>query len=46
VGIRIQGQENEEISMEKCTFNYLKKVLPLRRYKIALNTFWKKKIDE
>jgi hypothetical protein len=25
--IRIQGQENKEISVEKCTFSYIKKII-------------------
>jgi hypothetical protein len=33
VGIRIQGQENEEISVEKCTFLLFKKKLPLKGIK-------------
>jgi hypothetical protein len=45
LGIRIQGQENEEISVEKCTFYYLfKKILRLKRYKIAL--LFEKNVDE
>jgi hypothetical protein len=48
LGTRIQGQENEEISVEKCTFSLFvkKKILPLKRYKIALTTFRKKIFDE
>jgi hypothetical protein len=43
LGIRIQGQENEEISVENALFSYfLTKILPLKSYKIALTTFRKK----
>jgi hypothetical protein len=39
IRIRIQGQEKEEISVEKWTFSYLKtKNFPLKRYKIARTT--------
>jgi hypothetical protein len=38
--IRIQGQENEDISVGNALFSYFfNKILPLKRYKIALNTF-------
>jgi hypothetical protein len=47
LGIRIQGQENYEISVEKTLFGYLKKNLPLKRYKIALTTvLFEKNLDE
>jgi hypothetical protein len=40
IRIRIQGQEKEEISVGKSTFwLFLKKILPLKRYKIAITTF-------
>jgi hypothetical protein len=40
IRIRIEGQKNQEISVEKCTFKLFKKMLPLKRYKIALTTFF------
>jgi hypothetical protein len=34
-----QGQENEEISVEKCTLVIFEKILPLKIYKLALTNF-------
>jgi hypothetical protein len=42
IRIRIQGKKTKKFQWKKALFSYLKKNLPLKRYKIALTTFWKK----
>jgi hypothetical protein len=39
LGIRIQGKKIKKFQWKNALFSYLKKILPLKRYKIALTTF-------
>jgi hypothetical protein len=41
-----RGKKTQKFQWEKGLFGYFKKMLPLKRYKIALTTLKKKNLDE